>query len=201
MIQPTNPGRRKFLQKAGSGLLLLLPSSRYPAGASQKPMGLSQKHLAAVHRGRRIVMMQDAYGDGHGATSLGGDFESWLKYRFSFIDELKAQIDAIWWDMAAPAAYPNRGFAPDVQERCNNWLSQGHDPLAALVEGTHRRGLEAFFNHRISEVELDGKTHRLKKENPGLGSSHLVAPWDVEPGGSRATGLQAQDPETPGRKL
>ncbi len=166
MIQPTNPGRRRFLQRASSGLLLLLPSSRYSVRASQAPMILSQKHLAAVHRGRRIVMMQDAYGDGHGATPLGGDFESWLKYRFSFIDELKTQIDAIWWDMAAPAAYPNRGFAPDVQERCDNWLSQGHDPLAALVEGTHRRGLEAFFNHRISEVELDGKTHRLKKENP-----------------------------------
>ena len=181
MIQPTNPGRRKFLQKASSGLLLLLPSSRYAAGASQEP---SQKHLAAVHRGRRIVMMQDAYGDGHGATPLAGDFESWLKYRFSFIDELETQIDAIWWDMAAPAAYPNRGFATDVQQRCNNWLSQGHDPLAALVEGTHRRGLEAFFNHRISEVELDGKTHRLKKENPDWvlptwwphGMWNLVAP-------------------------
>jgi hypothetical protein len=166
MIRPTNPGRRKFLQKAGSGLLLLIPSSRYVAGASKEPMVLSPKHKEAVHRSRRIVMMQDAYGDGHGATPLAGDFESWLKYRFSFVDELKTQIDAIWWDMAAPAAYPNRGFAPDVQERCNNWLLEGHDPLAALVEGTHRRGLEAFFNHRISEVELDGKTHRLKKENP-----------------------------------
>ena len=90
MIQPANPGRRRFLKKTSSGLLLLIPSSRYSESASKEPMILSPKHKEAVHRSRRIVMMQDAYGDGHGATPLAGDFESWLKYRFSFIDELKA---------------------------------------------------------------------------------------------------------------
>ena len=69
-------------------------------------------------------------------------------------------------DMAALAVYPNQGFPADVQARYDAWAAAGNDPLKALVDGTHSRGLEAFFNHRISEVELDGKTFRLKTENP-----------------------------------
>ena len=142
---------------------LLAP--RIPALA-EAPVELSKNHVKAVHSKRRIVMMQDAYGDGHGATPMGVDFASWLRYRFSYLDDLETQIDAIWWDMAALAVYPNQGFPADVQARYDAWFAAGNDPLKALVEGTHRRGLEAFFNHRISEVELDGKTFRLKTENP-----------------------------------
>ena len=154
--------RRSFLKKALAGYLL---APRVPALA-EAPVELSKDHIKAVHRRRRIVMMQDAYGDGHGATPLGGDFDSWLRYRFSYLDELETQIDAIWWDMAALAVYPNQGFPADVQARFNAWSTAGNDPLKALVDGTHGRGLEAFFNHRISEVELDGKTFHLKTENP-----------------------------------
>ena len=107
-------------------------------------------------------MMQDAYGDGHNSPPLSGDFRSWLKYRFSFLDELDSQIDAIWWDMAALASYPNRGFPPEIQRRADFWVDQGNDPLKGLVDGTHQRGLEVFFSHRISEVELDGKIYQLK---------------------------------------
>jgi hypothetical protein len=154
--------RRRFLKKALAGCLL---APRVPALA-EAPVELSKDHIKAVHARRRIVMMQDAYGDGHGATPLGGDFASWLRYRFSYLDELETQIDAIWWDMAALAVYPNQGFPADVQARSDAWAAAGNDPLKALVDGTHGRGLEAFFNHRISEVELDGKTFHLKTENP-----------------------------------
>ena len=154
--------RRSFLSRTLGGCLL---APGLPILAAS-PVRLSREHLKAVHRRRRIVMMQDAYGDGHGATPMGGDFASWLRYRFSYPDELETQIDAIWWDMAALAVYPNQGFPADVQARYDAWAAAGNDPLKALVDGTHSRGLEAFFNHRISEVELDGKTFRLKTENP-----------------------------------
>ena len=154
--------RRNFLKRAVAGCLL---APGIPARA-ESPVSLSREHLKAVHRRRRIVMMQDAYGDGHGATPFGGDFASWLRYRFSYLDELETQIDAIWWDMAALAVYPNQGFPADVQARYDALAAAGTDPLKSLVDGTHSRGLEAFFNHRISEVELDGKTFRLKTENP-----------------------------------
>lgn len=154
--------RRSFLKRAVAGCLLV---PGVPALAESR-VTLSREHIKAVHRRRRIVMMQDAYGDGHGATPFGGDFASWLRYRFSYPDELETQIDAIWWDMAALAVYPNQGFPADVQARYDALAAAGTDPLKALVDGTHSRGLEAFFNHRISEVELDGKTFRLKSENP-----------------------------------
>ncbi len=157
-----NMKRRSFLRRAVAGYLL----APQVVAVAEAPVELSRNHVKAVHRKRRIVMMQDAYGDGHGATPMGGDFASWLRYRFSYLDELETQIDAIWWDMAALAVYPNQGFPADVQARYDAWAAAGNDPLKALVDGTHSRGLEAFFNHRISEVELDGKTFRLKTENP-----------------------------------
>ena len=158
----SNMKRRSFLKRALAGYLL----APQVAALAAAPVELSKNHVKAVHRKRRIVMMQDAYGDGHGATPMGGDFASWLRYRFSYLDELETQIDAIWWDMAALAVYPNQGFPDDVQARFDAWSAAGNDPLKALVDGTHSRGLEAFFNHRISEVELDGKTFGLKTENP-----------------------------------
>ena len=197
-FRPDSPiKRRSFLKRALAGYLLA-PRVTVLAEA---PVALSKNHIKAVHRRRRIVMMQDAYGDGHGATPLGGDFASWLRYRFSYLDELETEIDAIWWDMAALAVYPNQGFPADVQARFDAWSTVGNDPLKALVDGTHGRGLEAFFNHRISEVELDGKTFRLKTENPDwvIPTWWPHGMWNL--GRTGIAGLQAQESALSGGEL
>ncbi len=124
-------------------------------------------HAAAVNRRRRIVIMQDAYGDGHALQPFSGNFEDWLAYRFDLIDQPGNQIDAVWWDMAAlDACYPSNVLPPHQNANLQRFRDQGIDCLGALIHETRRRGLEVFWNHRISEVELDWKQHPLKKENP-----------------------------------
>ncbi len=130
------------------------------------PVRLTAEHEAAVNRRRRIVVQYDAF------SSFQMDFDAWLRYRFSYIDDPGSQIDAVWWDIGGlqPNVYPARPGYYVAQK----WLDQGIDPIARLVEETRKRKLEVFWSHRISEVDLStsngnawkGSPHPLKKEHP-----------------------------------
>ena len=161
--------RREFLTQSLplSALAARRIKATDPAGSSEEDVFLDSDHTAAVHRRRRIVMMQDAYGDGHQGEPFAGKFEDWLAYRFDLIDQTGNQVDSVWWDMAAlDACYPSRVLPPHQNENLQRFRDRGIDCLDELVSQTRQRGLEVFWNHRISEVELDGNQHPLKKMFP-----------------------------------
>lgn len=161
--------RRSFLTTALQSAALLTAGRSNSAETERATdvIALDASHAAAVNRRRRIVMMQDAYGDGHGLPSFSGKWEDWLAYRFDLIDQSENQVDAVWWDMAAlDACYPSKVLPPHQNANLQRFRDQGIDCLGELVRQTRRRGLEVFWNQRISEVELDGKQHPLKVQHP-----------------------------------
>jgi hypothetical protein len=139
-----------------------------------KPIRLSAEHDAAVNRRRRMVVQYDAY------DTFGVDFDQWLQYRFAYVDDPGSQIDSIWWDIGplGPGGYPN----PPGKSAVQDWLDKGIDPAGRLIEETRKRKLEVFWNHRISEVDLDptatsngwtSQPHPLKKAHPDW----LIKTW------------------------
>ncbi len=139
--------RRKFLKLATStsmGLLFTEHAAAAPPVAT--PLELSREHLQAVNRRRRIVVQYDAY------NALGVDFEEWIKYRFAYADEPGTQIDSLWWDVGplGPAVYPGSEDNPLVEP----WRKLGIDWVGRLVQETKKRGLEVFWSHRVSEVDI-----------------------------------------------
>jgi hypothetical protein len=170
--------RRTFLHKR-AGALLIAPLLQATAAGTQ-PLELPTDHRDAVRRRkRRIVVQYDANDTMWSYWKLhrNGDasFDRFRDAVFSYPDESGSQIDAIWWDIAGSpftSAYPSRVEPPVVHPLQQRWLRGGVDWVEQLVNETRRRKLEAFWNHRISEVEclpeggLSKQSHPLKVEHP-----------------------------------
>jgi hypothetical protein len=106
---------------------------------------LSAVHRKAVDRRRRIVVQYDP-------QDLFG-----IDYRFRYIDEPGTQIDSIFWDMGrlGQVLYPSTFLDPLVNPGLQKWRDQGIDLVDRLVAQTRKRGLEVFWHHRLSEVDID----------------------------------------------
>lgn len=159
------PSRRAFLKQAVAGFAVGGIACRLRAG-EPPAVALSDEHHRALDRRRRITVQYDAY------NALGKDWDRWLAYRFSWLDAPGVQIDSIWWDVQPLV----KGYYPTLPgSLIDRWPDATTDIVARLVDETRRRGLEVFWNHRISEVDLDPvgegagwtKTpHPLKQAHP-----------------------------------
>ena len=88
--------------------------------------------------------------DGHNA--LGKEWNKWLDYRFRWLDAPDTQIDSIWWDIQPLL----KGYYPTPPGSIiYRWPDAKTDIVGALVAETRRRKLEVFWNHRISEVDIN----------------------------------------------
>jgi hypothetical protein len=105
----------------------------------------------ARHRRRRIVVQYDAHGQ------LGAPFAEWLAFRFHCIDTPGSMIDSIIWDIGwgSWAAYPSEVLPRFEHAGMKLWRQQGIDWVGELVRATRERGLECFWNHRVSEVDIN----------------------------------------------
>jgi len=156
--------RRTFLQSVAAGLAGSLAASSPVTGAEQATAPLGSEHEQAVNRRRRIIVQFDA----QGAYDL--DFDTWLDYRFAYIDEPGTQIDSIFWDIGrlGQVLYPSKFLDPLPSPDLQKWRDQGIDMAGRLIEATKKRGLEAFWHHRFSEVDVNTSVGRgaAWKEGP-----------------------------------
>jgi len=116
---------------------------------------LSDAHLQAVNRPRRIVLQEDA---NMPFEAFGLDFDQWLELRFEHCDEPGSQVDGIWWDIGLAedtyALYDSKLLTKLRLEGLDEWWRQGIDWVGEIVAASHRRGLEAFWNNRVCPVDF-----------------------------------------------
>ena len=143
--------RRSFLQALSAGLAGASVLRANAISVADDAIGLSAEHQDAVNRRRRIVVQYDAQVD------YGIDLDTWIDYRFSYIDEPDSQIDSVFWDIGrlGQVLYPSKFLDPLVNAEFQKWRDQGIDVAGRLIAETKRRGLEAFWHHRASEVDLN----------------------------------------------
>ena len=147
------------------------------AAISQKAglIELSEAHLAAVNRQRRIYVNNDA---GYDRVAMGPKLtaitpDEWLAARFSAFDQPGCQVDCVGWclDEGNIAAYPSK-IIPELQyPTLLRWRKEGVDIAQRIVEESHRRKLEVFWEHRLNgaDREVDVTTparHPLKDAHP-----------------------------------
>jgi len=136
---------------------------------------LSAAHVAAVNRRRRIYVNNDA---GYDAVAMGPKLtaiqpDEWLAARFSAFDQPGSQVDCVGWclDEGNIAAYPSK-VLPELQyPTLLRWRKEGVDIAQRIVEESHRRKLEVFWEHRLNgaDREADVSTparHPLKDAHP-----------------------------------
>lgn len=99
----------------------------------------------------------------------GAKFEPFRDVVFSYADEPGSQIDSIWWDIggnAVGSVYPSKVFQPGVHPLVKRWHEEGVDWRKELINETRQRGLETFWNHRISEVDILPEGGHAKVPSP-----------------------------------
>jgi uncharacterized lipoprotein YddW (UPF0748 family) len=174
---PDRLPRRRFLQTVSAGVAGSLTAFPGTACAEESAISLGPVHEAAVNRRRRIVVQFDA----QGAYNL--DFDTWLDFRFAYIDEPGTQIDSVFWDMGrlGQVLYPSKFLDllpnPDLQK----WRDRGIDMAGRLIEATKKRGLEVFWHHRFSEVDVNTSVGRGAAWKEGPAPLKLAHPdWVLE---------------------
>jgi len=159
--------------------LAMAPGPERDATARAEAIELPAEHHDAVNRRRRIVVQYDpnfeigldltqssrsdrAAGEGKAGPKLVGHTELTGQSLFAYEDEPDTQIDAIIWDMGGPstlATWPSKVLEPFRHEALVKWWDRGLDPVKALVDACRERGLEVFWNFRVSEADFlpDGR--------------------------------------------
>lgn len=162
--------RRSFLQTVCTGFAGILTGPASAGTADETAVELSAEHREAVNRRRRVVVQYDPQ------DLYGIDFDTWIDYRFGYIDEPGTQIDGVFWDMGrlGQVLYPSRFLDPLVNADFQKWRDEGIDVVGRLVAETRKRGLEVFWHHRASEVDLnaEGTGAAWKDEAAPLKQAH-----------------------------
>ena len=120
-----------------------------------KPVQLSDEHLAAAGRDRRIIINYDTIS---GDRDFGGrDPAELVKWKFHVIDAAGVQIDSVWWCWGEgnQSPWPSSIMPLYDSEGYRRWKEQGIDIAAIFAEESRKRGIEAFYNYRINGSDND----------------------------------------------
>jgi len=138
-------------------------------------MPLSEAHIAAVNRERRIYVNNDAGYDDvvFDARETLFQPDEWLAARFSVFDQPSSQVDCVGWNLDEGnfAVYPSR-VVPELQyPTLLRWRREGVDIVERIVEESQHRSLEVFWEHRVNgaDWEIDIRTparQPLKDKHP-----------------------------------
>jgi len=119
---------------------------------------LSQAHLAAMNRRRRVVVNFDTnFGSPSVVIPLAGtDIEGVVQDYFSMIDEPGVEMDSIWWCWLDGnyANYPSRILPIWELPGFKKWWGAGIDPVRVFAEETRKRGKEVFFSYRLNGTDM-----------------------------------------------
>ena len=123
---------------------------------------LSQEHLAAVNRKRRIVVNHQV--DGLlCAVEQGLTVEQIMAYEFAFADTLGSHIDAQWWSLDNTFLLEGRPLidqtspsvpsyvSPERVKVFQHWLDDGINIAEVYIKETKKRDLECFYSYRLNE--------------------------------------------------
>ena len=119
---------------------------------------LSEEHLNALNRQRRIYVNNDVgYGHPMGSQLSSITPEEWVASRFSVFDQAGCQVDSVGWclDEGNIAAYPSN-ILPELQyPTLLRWRDEGTDLAEVIVQESHARGIEAFWEYRVNGADRE----------------------------------------------
>ena len=116
---------------------------------------LSEQHIAAVNRRRRVVVNFDAMHAEPAFTDV--EIEQLVKLSFTFADDEDSQIDSIWWNWSEGhvVPYPSKVLQLFDHPGHRKWVEDGVDIMKIFLEETRKRGLEVFHSYRINGGDHD----------------------------------------------
>ena len=118
---------------------------------------LSEAHLAAINRRRRIIVNFDVSYAINMSFEAYPDLAELVEHLFTFVDAENSGIDSIWWNWCEgnQVPYPSKFLPLFDHPLYRQWVEEGTDIVRIVLEATHERGLEAFYSHRMNGSDND----------------------------------------------
>ena len=116
---------------------------------------LSESHLAATKRHRRIILNFDVLS---GDRRFGGrDPKELVQWKFHAIDQADVQIDSVWWCWGEgnQAPWASKTMVLYDAAGYRKWVRDGVDIVKVCFDAAKERGIESFFNFRINGSDND----------------------------------------------
>ena len=116
---------------------------------------LSESHLAATKRHRRIILNFDVIS---GDRRFGGrDPKELVQWKFHAIDQADVQIDSVWWCWGEgnQAPWASKTMVLYDAAGYRKWVRDGVDIVKVFFDAAKERGIESFFNFRINGSDND----------------------------------------------
>lgn len=118
---------------------------------------LSQAHMDAVDRHRRVIVNFDAI-SADGERFATKDVDELARWKLMFADETGSHIDSVWWSWGEgnQAPYPSKilSCTPGFKQ----WVEAGFDIVQSFLNACKKRGLETFISHRMNTGDSDRGT-------------------------------------------
>jgi hypothetical protein len=154
---------------------------------SRTAVRLSEAHLAAVNRSRRLILHYDWTAWGMQKTPWGRKGIDQLDeivqfYTRPYQDAAAAAIDSVFYEIGEgyPAMWPS-----NIIKRASVvfpvWWEAGIDPVEVLVNETRRVGREVFITYRINGADVEGDAEFERWKLPAIKEQHpdwlIEVPW------------------------
>ena len=129
-----------------------------PDGAALNGLSISDEHIEAINRQRRIIFQDDVLANDVFRTDEVGTerLDKIIGFYMSRLDEQPNQIDSIWfeWGEGNTAVWPSE-VIPCTENVFPRWWEAGIDPVEVLLVEAKKRGREVFFSYRINGSDND----------------------------------------------
>ncbi len=114
---------------------------------------LSEEHIAAINRRRRIILNYDAM-CGQMPYLEGEELTESMFYTADLPD---SAIDSIWWNWGDGniAIWDSKILQRYTHARMPRWRREKYDPVGLCHNAAKKRGLESFFSYRINGSDAD----------------------------------------------
>lgn len=99
------------------------------------------------------------------------DLDYLIRHFFEFADNNDVKIDSIWWNFSEgnQATYRSKRLPSIDIPVFQRWIKDDIDIVQILQEETHKRGIEAFYSHRMNGSDNEGHgqaTIPMKESHP-----------------------------------
>ena len=151
------------------------------------PVQLTQSHIEACDRQRRIILHHDITGPSVRSTP-------WVKpidqldeivdhFMQPYESEVAAHVDSVFyeWGEGYPAMWPSN-IVRRAKIEFPRWWEAGIDPVEVLVRETKKRNREVFFTYRLNGSDVEGDSEYAEWKLSSIKRQHrdwlIKAPWD-----------------------
>ena len=177
-----------LISLAGTAARLMAEESTSPSVGAANHIELSEEHIAAINRRRRLMLHYDYSGHTMKTSPWGKQNTNELDqvvdfYSHPYQTSSTEFLDTIVYELGeGPAVWPSQ-IVPRAKVVFPKWWDVGVDPLGTLIDIAKQHKREVFLSYRLNGTDVEEDAEYGNWKLPALKEKHkdwlVKTPWDI----------------------